>query len=428
MERVGAGLRRVYVATRTSMREREREADVEALGGPENLARQPVEAPESDANGGKPAVVAEHTVTSRDDSEVPKELRIAAAYAWRLIILAVALAGFVYLLGRLSHVVIPLAIALLLAALLSPMATFLRDRANFPPSLASGLVLVFGLAAVSGILTLVVAQIVDKFDALYDNASAGATRVRDWLEDGPLDLSTEQLDNAINTAEKWITDNQGRFVSGAQTTATATIEALASFVLILFVTFFMMRDGDRIWRFLVRIFPKQAEAHVYAAGVAAWATLGAYVRATVLVAFIDAVGIGIGLYFLDVTLWFPLAALVFLFAFVPIVGATLSGIVAVLVTLVEQGWVAALIALGIVIAVQQLEGHVLQPMIMGRAVAIHPLAVIVAIAAGVVLAGIIGALVAVPIVAVLNTAVRFLVLKRREPPPEAVVVASEPPG
>jgi predicted PurR-regulated permease PerM len=408
------------------MREREREADVEALGGPENIARQPVEEPEP--NGAKPAVVAEQTVTSRDDSEVPKELRIAAAYAWRLIILAIALVGFVYLLGRLSHVVIPLAIALLLAALLSPMATFLRQRAKFPPSLASGLVLVVGLAAVSGILTLVVAQIVDKFDALYDNASAGATRVRDWLRDGPLDLSTEQLENAINTAEKWITDNQGRFVSGAQTTATATIEALASFVLVLFVTFFMIRDGDRIWRFLVRIFPKQAEEHVYAAGVAAWATLGAYVRATVLVAFIDAVGIGVGLYFLNVTLWFPLAALVFLFAFVPIVGATLSGIIAVLVTLVERDWVAALIALGIVIAVQQLEGHVLQPLIMGRAVAIHPLAVIVGIAAGVVLAGIIGALVAVPIIAVLNTAVRFLVLKRREPPPEAVVVASEPPG
>jgi predicted PurR-regulated permease PerM len=429
MQRVGAGLRRAYVATRTSMREREREADVEALGGPENIARQPVESsPEPDPNGARPAVVAEHTVTSRDDSEVPKELRIAAAYAWRLIILAAALAGFVYLLGRLSHVVIPLAIALLLAALLAPMATFLRVRANFPPSLATAVVLVVGLAAVSGILTLVVAQIVDKFDALYDNASAGALRVRDWLRDGPLDLSTEQLENAINTAEKWVTDNQGRFVSGAQTTATATIEALASFVLVLFVTFFMIRDGDRIWRFLVRIFPKRAEENVYAAGVAAWATLGAYVRATVLVAFIDAVGIGIGLYFLNVTLWFPLAALVFLFAFVPIVGATLSGIVAVLVTLVERGWVAALVALGIVIAVQQLEGHVLQPMIMGRAVAIHPLAVIVAIATGVVLAGIIGALVAVPIVAVLNTAVRFLVLKRREPPPEAVVVASEPPG
>jgi putative heme transporter len=409
------------------MRAREREADVEALGGPENLARQPTESPEAESNGSQPAVVAEHSVSSRDDAEVPKELRIAAAYAWRLIILGIAAAGFIYLLGRLSHVVVPLAIALLLSALLAPLATFLRVRAKFPPSLAAGLVLVAGLAAVSGTLTLVVTQIVDKFDVLSRNAQAGADRVVDWLRDGPLNLSNEQLRNAVDTANNWINDNQGRFVSSAQSTATATIEALASFILILFVTFFMIRDGDRIWRFLVRIFPKQAEENVYAAGVAAWGTLGAYVRATILVAFIDALGIGIGLYFLNVTLWFPLAALVFLFAFVPIVGATLSGAVAVLVTLVERTPLAALVALIIVIAVQQLEGHVLQPLIMGRAVAIHPLAVIVAIAAGVVLAGIIGALVAVPIVAVLNTAVRFLVLKRREPPPEAVVVASEAP-
>jgi putative heme transporter len=427
LQQVGSGLRRVYVATRASMRAREREADVEALGGPENVARQPVHEPEPDPNGAKPAVVAEHTVTSRDDAEVPKELRIAAAYSWRLIVLGLAAAGFIYLLGRLSHVVIPLAIALLLSALLAPLARVLRDRAKFPPSLAAGVVLVAGLAAVSGTLTLVITQIVDKFDTLSARAQAGADRVVDWLRDGPLNLNDEQLRNAVDTAQNWINDNQGRFLSSAQSTATATIEALASFILILFVTFFMIRDGDRIWRFLVRIFPKQAEENVYSAGVAAWATLGAYVRATVLVAFIDAVGIGIGLYFLNVTLWFPLAALVFLFAFVPIVGATLSGVIAVLVTLVERTPLAALVALGIVIAVQQLEGHVLQPLIMGRAVAIHPLAVIVAIAAGVVLAGIIGALVAVPIVAVLNTAVRFLVLKRRDPPPEAVVVASEPP-
>ncbi|GAA1042649.1 AI-2E family transporter [Virgisporangium ochraceum] len=428
LQRVGSGFRRFYSATRATMREREREASVEALGGPEIIAKQAVESPQS-GNGVRadPPIATAPSVSSRDDSEVSKELRIAAAYAWRLIILAVALAGVLYLVGRLSHVVIPLAIALLLSALLGPLVRFLRVKAKFPPSLAAGLVLVAGLAAVIGTLTLVVTQIVDKFDVLSRNATVGATRVRDWLQDGPLKLETRQIDNAIETAQNWLTENQGRFVSTAQSTATATIEALAAFFLVLFATFFFMRDGDRIWRFLVRIFPRRAEEQVHDAGVAAWATLGAYVRATVLVAFIDALGIGIGLYFLKVTLWFPLAALVFLFAFVPIVGATLSGAVAVLVTLVERGPWQALIALIIVIAVQQLEGHVLQPLIMGRAVAIHPLAVIVGIAAGVVLAGIMGALVAVPIIAVLNTAVRFLVLKRKEAPPDSVVVASEAP-
>jgi putative heme transporter len=410
------------------MRAREREASLESLGGPEIVAKQGVEEPEDDGIRTEPPIATAPSVSSRDDSEVPKELRIAAAYSWRLIVLAAALVCVVYMLGRLSHVVIPLAISLLLSALLSPLVRFLRHRAKFPPSLAAGVVLVAGLLAVIATLTLVVTQIVDKFDELANNATEGAEQVRDWLRDGPLKLDNEQIENGINTATGWLTDNQDRFVSTAQSTATATIEALAAFFLVLFSTFFFMRDGDKIWRFLVRIFPRQAEEQVHDAGIAAWATLGAYVRATVLVAFIDALGIGIGLYFLDVSLYIPLAALVFLFAFVPIIGATLSGIIAVLVTLVEQGPLPALIALIIVIAVQQLEGHVLQPLIMGRAVAIHPLAVIVGIAAGVILAGITGALVAVPIIAVLNTAVRFLVLKRREAPPDSVVVASEVPS
>ena len=161
-----------------------------------------------------------------------------------------------------------------------------------------------------------------------------------------------------------------------------------------------------------------------AGGARRWSTLGAYVRATVLVAFIDAVGIGIALVVLDIPFPFPLAALVFLGAFVPIVGAGISGTVAVLVALVDQGWVIALIVLGAVILVQQVEGHVLQPLIMGRAVAIHPLAVIVGIASGVVLAGIIGALVAVPLIAVLNTGLRRLSRRRPEVPPNAVVVTA----
>jgi predicted PurR-regulated permease PerM len=439
LEQVGEGLRRVYGTARDTFRAREKAATEEALGVPQltrpNGARpspaakpaepEPVEHLPAEP---VPVEVANPSVSSRDDAEVPKELRVAAAYAWRLIILSVAAAGVLYVVGRLSHVFVPIAISLLLSALLTPAVRFLRFKARLPRSLASGLVLVAGLAAVGGTLTLVVTEIVDQFDALSDQASAGVRRIRDWMQDGPLNLSTEQLNNAIATAEEWVNTNQGRLTGSAVSTATATLEALAMFFLVLFTTFFFMRDGDDIWRFLVRIFPKGSEPKVYSAGVAAWATLGAYVRATVLVAFIDALGIGIGLFFLDVTLYFPLAALVFLAAFIPIVGATLSGSVAVLVTLVERDPVAALIALGIVIAVQQLEGHVLQPLIMGRAVAIHPLAVIVAIAAGVILAGIIGALVAVPVVAVLNTAVRYLVLNRHEKPPEAVVVASSSSG
>lgn len=427
-QRMGVGLRRVYDATRATVRARtEAYGDGRPDGGSANGDERPALAP-TEGPPAEPVRVSVSTppsVSSRDDAEVPKELRIAAAYSWRLIVIAAAAVGVTYLIGRLSAVVIPLAISLLLSALLSPGVRFLRKRAKFPPSLASGLVLVTGLAAVSGTLTLFIQQFVSKFDELTSNAAAGLERIRDWLQTGPLNLSTEQLDNAIEAGQKWINDHQGAITGGALSTVTATLETLASFFLVLFTTFFFMRDGGRIWRFLVRIFPREAEREVEHAGYAAWATLTAYVRATVLVAFIDAVGIGIGLYVLDVPLAFPLAALVFLGAFIPIVGSTVSGSVAVLVALVTRGPGAALIALIIVIAVQQLEGHVLQPLIMGRAVAIHPLAVIVAIAAGVVLAGIVGALVAVPIVAVLNTAVRYLVMKRREPPPDAVIVSAD---
>jgi predicted PurR-regulated permease PerM len=207
-------------------------------------------------------------------------------------------------------------------------------------------------------------------------------------------------------------------------TAATLFEVLTGALLVLFATFFFLRDGRKIWRFIVRLLPVNARWSLSDAGDASWATLGAYVRATVLVAFIDALGIGLALLILRVPFPFPLAALVFLGAFIPIVGASVSGAVAVLVALVDKGWVVAVILLGAVILVQQLEGHVLQPIIMGRAVAIHPLAVIIGIASGVVLAGIIGALIAVPLIAVLNTGVRRLARRRPEVPPDAVVVTT----
>jgi predicted PurR-regulated permease PerM len=193
---------------------------------------------------------------------------------------------------------------------------------------------------------------------------------------------------------------------------------------VLFTLFFFLRDGAQVWRFLCRLLPLPTRVPVARAGHYSWHTLGSYVRATVLVAFVDAVGIGIGLAILRVPLAVPLSALVFLGAFIPVIGATLTGTVAVLVALVTQGPVTALIVLGVVIGVQQLEGHVLQPLIMGRAVALHPLAVILAIATGVVVAGIVGALVAVPLLAVANTAVRYLTAHPEgEPTPDR-----EPPG
>ena len=414
---VRANLRRAYRASREAARANGAESTRANGVDPEVEAAPPPPV--------EPRVVSEPSVTSRDDQEVPYGLRIAAAWAWRLIILAIAVAAILWLVGRLQTVLIPLAIALLLSALLSPAANFLRRWVRLPRSLAAGLVLLLGIAAVAGTLTLVISQFVDGFPGLSEKASTGLQKIQAWLQTGPLHLTNKQLDSGLAAASKWLTDNREALTSSAVSTAAATVEVLALMFLVLFATFFFLRDGKQIWRFLLLIVPSRVREPVGRAGEASWKTLVAYVRATVLVAFIDALGIGLLLVILRVHLAVPLAALIFIGAFVPIVGATVSGTVAILVALVDKGPLTALAVLIGVIAVQQLEGHVLQPIIMGRAVSIHPLAVIVAISAGVVLAGIIGALVAVPIVAVLNTGIRHLVQHRPGPEPDAVVVKAD---
>jgi predicted PurR-regulated permease PerM len=361
-----------------------------------------------------------------DEAELPHGLRLAAGWSWRLLVIVAAAAVVLWLVARLRLVLIPLAIALLLAALLTPAVGWLRRQAHFPRTLASAAVLVTGLIVVAGTLTLVITQFVSGFPALAAKSTDGIRQIQTWLQNGPLHLSNQQLGGAADAAQKWLDTHRDTLTSGALSTAGTAVEMLASGFLVLFATFFFLRDGGRIWRFLVGLLPKPAREPMARAGEQSWLTLVAYVKATVLVAFIDAAGIGLALLILRVPFALPLAALVFLSSFIPIVGATISGAAAVLVALVTRSPLVALAVLIAVVLVQQLEGHVLQPLIMGRAVAIHPLAVIVAIATGVVLAGIIGALVAVPIVAVLNTGIRHLIYRRAEPPPDSVVVSADP--
>jgi predicted PurR-regulated permease PerM len=357
------------------------------------------------------------------DDGLPRGVRIAGAWAWRLILFIVAAYLLLRLLGVLSVVVIPVVVALLLAALFEPAAAALRDR-GVNRSLAAGVVLITGLLVVGGGLTVIVQTFVSQFDDLSTQVGQGVDEVQTWLAQGPLHLSQAQLSDGLERLQQTVTKNQGTLTSGALSTAATLGEVLAGFFVVLFTLFFFLRDGGQIWQFLCRLLPRTAQVPAARAGHYSWHTLVSYVRATVLVAFVDAVGIGIGLAVLQVPLALPLAALVFLGAFIPVIGATLSGVVAILVALVTQGPVTALIVLGIVIAVQQLEGHVLQPLIMGRAVALHPLAVILAIATGVVTAGIAGGLVAVPLLAVGNTAVRYLAgHPAGEPTPDR-----EPPG
>jgi predicted PurR-regulated permease PerM len=419
-DQIRARLRRAYESGRNAVRAPRASDGNGGQNGDAGPPAAPVPAPDLTAAGAEPLTDVHPSTSSRDDADVPHSLRIAAAWSWRLLAIGIVGWALLRLIGTIKIVVIPLAIALLLSALLAPAVGWLL-RARFPRSLATALVLVGGLAAVVGTLTLVVNEFINGVPQLTVQATQGIRQIQDWLKTGPLHLSDGQLNRYIEEGQKWVDQNTQSLTSGALSTATTLFEVLTGSLLVLFATFFFLRDGEKIWRFLVRLLPGAARWRVDDAGRASWATLVAYVRATVLVAFIDAVGIGVFLVIFKVPFAFPLAALIFLSSFIPIVGATLSGVVAVLVALVGRDWVTALIILGVVIGVQQVEGHILQPLIMGRAVAIHPLAVIVGIAAGVVLAGIAGALVTVPLIAVLNTAVRRLA---RRPVPGTVVVRS----
>ncbi|HEY8534018.1 MAG TPA: AI-2E family transporter [Micromonospora sp.] len=415
-------LRRAYEAGRASVRS----ARVQAHAARE-VPEPPLTPPLPTQQSAERASGERAGASYQDDLYVPRALRIAAAWSWRLLVVGVVGWALLRVIGAVRVVVIPLLIALLLSALLAPAVGWLL-RARLPRSLATAVVLIGGLAAVIGTLTLVVSEFINGLPQLSEKTTAGIRQLQDWLKEGPLGLSDSQLNRYIDASERWIGQHTEALTSGAVATAASLFDALTGTLLVLFATFFFLRDGRRIWRFLVGLLPLNARWRVDDAGVAAWATLVAYVRATVLVAFIDAVGIGLVLVIFDIPFAFPLAALVFLGAFIPIVGATLSGTVAVLIALVDSGWVTALIILGAVIAVQQVEGHILQPLIMGRAVAIHPLGVIVSIAAGVVVAGVVGALIAVPLVAVANTAIRRLVSHQMPTTPsEVVVVGQEPP-
>ncbi|MEV6601097.1 AI-2E family transporter [Actinoplanes sp. NPDC051346] len=363
---------------------------------------------------------------SHSDEVLPRGVRTAGAWAWRFILLVAAAYLLLRVVALLRVVIIPVAVAILLAALFQPVAAAFVRR-GVKRSLAAGLVLVLALLLVFGGLSLIIRTFIAQIDTLSTQVSDGINEVQDWLARGPLHVTDAQLSQYVERAQQAISENQGALTSGALSTATTVGEVVAGFFLVLFALFFFLRDGGQIWSFLCRLLPREARVATARAGHYSWHTLVSYVHATVLVAFVDAVGIGIGLFILRVPLALPLAALVFLGAFVPVIGATITGAVAVLVALVANGPVSALIVLAIVIAVQQLEGHVLQPLIMGRAVALHPLAVILAIATGIVVAGIVGGLIAVPLLAVLNTAIRYLVRHPSgEPTPDRESPGTEP--
>ncbi|MDD9349077.1 AI-2E family transporter [Mumia sp.] len=358
---------------------------------------------------------------------VPYGIALAASWGWRLIIIAAAGLGLMWLLGFFSEITIPVAIAILVTALIRPFVDRF-ERLHVPRALATLLVMVLGIGAVVGMLTLVGQQVSAQFDDLRTKVVDGLEEIQDWARTGPLGLSDAQLnagiDRVTGTIEAWGSSGTG-VVDRVTELGTTVTHLLAGFFIVLFATYFFLYQGGRIWDWVVRIFPRNARSPVDTSGRVAWASLTAFVRATVLVALVDAIGIAGVAWGLGVPLVLAIATLVFLGAFVPIVGAFVSGLVAVLVALVAQGpWTAIFMLLG-VIAVQQVEAHILQPFLMGHLVQLHPLAIILAIAAGVTVAGIVGALLAVPLAACVNAVVRHL--SERGDPARVAPASGSPP-
>jgi predicted PurR-regulated permease PerM len=267
-----------------------------------------------------------------------------------------------------------------------------------------------GIVSVALLLTFVGSQVAAGAADLADSVVAGIDEIKNWLKTGPLNATDSQIDDALGGLQDAITSSteEGGFVSRTVKVGTAVGHVLAGFFVVLFSTYFFLADGDRIWAWLVRLAPRAARERVDSSGRIAWHSLTKFVRATVLVAAVDALGVMIVAAVLGIPFVLAIGVLVFLGAFVPMIGATIAGIVAIMVALVDQGPITALLMLGGVILVQQIEGHVLQPFLMGRFVSVHPLGVILAIGCGVLTAGIIGALIAVPLAAALNAVVQHL--------------------
>ncbi len=340
-------------------------------------------------------------------AEVPWALDLAAAWSWRFLMILLAGSALVWGFWYVRVISIPVVIALLLTALVGPVVGA-GQRLRLPRRLAALLTVVGGLGLVSLLLTFVGQQVADGAGQLGGQLAQGVDELEQWLRTGPLEVSGSQISDALNSLGDTLASGNTGYLTRATEVTTAVGHVVAGFFIIVFSTYFFLADGNLIWSWLVRLFPAAARTRVDRSGRVAWHSLTQFVRATVLVAATDAIGVMIVAALLDVPFVLAIGVLVFLGAFVPMIGATVSGSVAVLVALVAQGPVVALLMLGGVILVQQIEAHVLQPFLMGRFVSVHPLGVILAIGVGVIVAGIVGALIAVPLAASLNAVIADL--------------------
>ncbi|MFI0900328.1 AI-2E family transporter [Streptomyces sp. NPDC020983] len=358
---------------------------------------------------------------------VPWSMRVAAEIGWRLLILAGTVWVLMRVIGAVRLVVLAFAAALLITALLQPFVARLK-RLGVPRGLATAMVFIGGFIVMGLVGWFVVWQVMDNVDNLSTSLQDGIAEGKKWLLNSPFHVTDDQINNIAKNLSDAIGSNSKALTDAGLEGVTVIVDLLTGMLLAMFSTLFLLYDGPNIWNWVLRLFPEAARDGLAGAGPRAWRTLTLYVRGTVIVALIDAICIGIGIFFLGVPMAVPLAVVIFLSSFVPLVGAVASGFIAVVVALVTEGPFIALMVLAVVLAVQQIEGHVLQPFILGRAVRVHPLAVVLSVAAGSLVAGIGGAVVAVPLVAVTNTVVAYLRAYARDRAVAAAPAPAPEPG
>ncbi|WP_350258596.1 AI-2E family transporter [Scrofimicrobium sp. R131] len=343
---------------------------------------------------------------------VSRALRVAAAWSWRLLVVIGLVAVILWILNPVRTAVISMLIALLLAVLLNPLVNWLQRRLKMGKTGAAVVGFLVGVLLILGIFSLVANQLISNSRSLVNQTLEGINEFLLWLNDTALGAEntgvSDLLDDFQTQLMSFLRDHSSTIASEALSIASSAAGLVASAIVVVFALFFLLKDGRSMWIWFVRTLPESAREQTHEAGIRGWVTLSSYVRTQVQVAAIDAIGIGLGAFFLGIPLAIPITVLVFFFSFIPIVGAFISGGIAVFIGLVNNGLTTAVIMLVVVLAVQQIEGNLLQPLLMSHAVSLHPLAVVLVVTIGSLVAGIPGALFAVPLLAFINSVVLYL--------------------
>jgi predicted PurR-regulated permease PerM len=382
------------------------EGAVPASGPAVPAARVPVEpgpAGQALTAGGPDAPVGQHP----SQGDVPRWLRISAGWAWRLLLLAALLWVAGKVASLLYLVIVPFAAAILLTALLQPLEARLR-RSGLGALSATWCTLLLAFALIGGAVWLVTTRVEAEYPTLVSQVGRTSTQIQSWLASSPFHIRTGNLAKISDNLVNYLSQHRSTVEGAALTGGRIAVELLAGIVLCFFISFFLIKDGSRIWSWLIGGLSQEQGRRASLAGGAAWHAVVYYVRGTVVVAAIHAIVMGITLTVIGSPLVAPLALFMFVAAFVPLAGVLIAGTVAIVIVLASKGLIAALIVLAVMIVMNQLEGHLLQPQVVGKMVRLHPLAVILVLAVAGVVAGIAGAVVAVPITAALTSAARAL--------------------